>query len=239
MIPPEWKDKIMHASMKIGDTWLMASDGTPDFKEDFGGFSVAIKVKTPEEAERIFKALSEGGTVRMPMAETFWAHRFGMLDRQVRRALDGRQLEADVISRRPPTLAAGGPPLAATEPSMSYMLLVLQTPFINSTLTPEEGRHRYDDHEGLRRGPRRARHPDRRRGARLREARAPGSARGRAARASSTGHSSRQRRSSAASSCSMCRPREQAIEIAKACPAVDWATVEVREVGPCWDEFRS
>jgi PhnB protein len=75
----EWKDKIMHASMKIGDTWLMASDGTPDFKEDFGGFSVAIELKTPAEAERVFKALSEGGNVRMPMAETFWAHRFGML----------------------------------------------------------------------------------------------------------------------------------------------------------------
>jgi PhnB protein len=78
-VSKEWKDKIMHASMKIGDTWLMASDGTPDFKEDFGGFSVAIELKTPQEAEKVFKALSEGGTVRMPMAETFWANRFGML----------------------------------------------------------------------------------------------------------------------------------------------------------------
>jgi PhnB protein len=78
-VSADWKDKIMHASMKIGDTLLMASDGTPDFKEDFGGFSVAFELKTPAEAERVFKALSEGGTVRMPMAETFWAHRFGML----------------------------------------------------------------------------------------------------------------------------------------------------------------
>ena len=78
-IPADWKDKIMHASMKLGDTWLMASDAPPDFQQDFGGFSVALEVKTSEEAERVFKALSEGGTVRMPMAETFWAHRFGML----------------------------------------------------------------------------------------------------------------------------------------------------------------
>jgi PhnB protein len=78
-VSADWKDKIMHASIKIGDTWLMASDGTPDFKEDFGGFSVAVEAKTPEEAEKVFKALSAGGTVRMPMAETFWANRFGML----------------------------------------------------------------------------------------------------------------------------------------------------------------
>ena len=78
-MPAGSRDKIMHASMKMGDTWLMASDSPPDYQQDFGGFGVALEVKTPEEAEKVFKALSAGGTVRMAMEETFWANRFGML----------------------------------------------------------------------------------------------------------------------------------------------------------------
>jgi PhnB protein len=78
-VPAAWKEKIMHASIKLGDNWLMASDAPPDFQSDFGGFSVSYEVKTPEEAERVYNALLEGGTATMPMAETFWAHRFGML----------------------------------------------------------------------------------------------------------------------------------------------------------------
>lgn len=77
-VPADWKNKVMHASMKLGDTWLMASDAPPDFQSEFGGFSVAVEVKTPEEAERMYKALSEGGRITMPMEETFWAYRFGM-----------------------------------------------------------------------------------------------------------------------------------------------------------------
>jgi PhnB protein len=78
-VPPEWRDKIMHASMKIGDDLLMASDAPPQFKAPMQGFSVSVQFKDTREAERAFKALSEGGTVKMPLEETFWAARFGML----------------------------------------------------------------------------------------------------------------------------------------------------------------
>lgn len=77
--PPELRDKIMHARLVVGDTLLMGSDGQPGCQEEMKGFSVTIGVEDPAEAERIFHALEEGATVRMPMQETFWAKRFGML----------------------------------------------------------------------------------------------------------------------------------------------------------------
>jgi PhnB protein len=78
-VPPEWQDKIMHARMTVGDTVLMASDAPPNFQQPMQGFSVSIQIETPAEAERVFHALAEGGAVRMPIQETFWAQRFGML----------------------------------------------------------------------------------------------------------------------------------------------------------------
>jgi PhnB protein len=77
--PPEWKDKILHASLAIGDTVLMASDAPPDRYEQPKGFSVSLALKDVAEAERIFQSLAEGGAVRMPIRQTFWAARFGML----------------------------------------------------------------------------------------------------------------------------------------------------------------
>ena len=78
-VPPEWRKKILHARMRVGDGVLMASDAPPGRQEKPQGFSVSLFVEQPAEAERIFHALAEKGTVHMPMAETFWAHRFGML----------------------------------------------------------------------------------------------------------------------------------------------------------------
>jgi PhnB protein len=78
-VPPEWHDKIMHASLTVGDQVLMGSDAPPDRFEKPKGFSVSLNVKTPAEAERIFKALAEKGNVQMPLQQTFWAARFGML----------------------------------------------------------------------------------------------------------------------------------------------------------------
>ena len=77
--PPEWRNKIMHARLSVGDKILMASDAPPDRHEAMKGFSVTISVDDPGEAERIFHALSEAGTVQMPIQKTFWAARFGML----------------------------------------------------------------------------------------------------------------------------------------------------------------
>jgi PhnB protein len=77
--PPEWRDKIMHARLVIGDKVLMGADAPPQFFETPKGFSVSIMVDEPAEAERIFGALSQKATVRMPIQETFWARCFGML----------------------------------------------------------------------------------------------------------------------------------------------------------------
>jgi uncharacterized glyoxalase superfamily protein PhnB/uncharacterized protein YndB with AHSA1/START domain len=77
--PPEARGKIMHASFTIGDSTIMASDGMPGSTETLSGFSLSLPAKDAAEAERLFAALSDGGTVRMPLAETFWAVRFGML----------------------------------------------------------------------------------------------------------------------------------------------------------------
>jgi PhnB protein len=78
-VPAEWRKKIIHARMTIGEQLLMASDAPPDRYEPMKGFSVNITVKDPAEADRIFAALSESGTVKMAIQETFWAVRFGML----------------------------------------------------------------------------------------------------------------------------------------------------------------
>jgi PhnB protein len=76
--PPERRNKIMHARMTVGDKMLMGTDA-PDRYEPMKGFSVTISVDDPDQAERIFRALSENGTVQMPIQKTFWAARFGML----------------------------------------------------------------------------------------------------------------------------------------------------------------
>jgi PhnB protein len=78
-VPDDWKKKILHACLTFGDNMLMASDGPPGRSEKMQGISVALHPKEPAEAERLFDALSEGGQVTMPLSETFWAQKFGML----------------------------------------------------------------------------------------------------------------------------------------------------------------
>ena len=78
-VPAEWRDKILHARLSIGDSLLMASDAPPGRQGKTGGFAVNIGLKDANEGERIFRALEEAGTVIMPYSETFWALRYGML----------------------------------------------------------------------------------------------------------------------------------------------------------------
>ena len=66
-----------------------------------GGFSINIDSKDVAEAERVFNAMSEGGQVHMPFAETFWAKRFGMFIDKFGIPLDGERREADVVGDRP------------------------------------------------------------------------------------------------------------------------------------------
>lgn len=77
-IPPEWKKKIMHATLRFGEQVIMGADAPPQYYQQPQGFSVSISLNDPAEAERIFKELSAGGSVRMPLEKTFWAERFGM-----------------------------------------------------------------------------------------------------------------------------------------------------------------
>jgi PhnB protein len=77
-VPAEWRDKILHARMIVGDSVLMASDAPPEHYEQPKGFSVSFQVKEPAEAERVFQALAENGTVQMAFQKTFWSAGFGM-----------------------------------------------------------------------------------------------------------------------------------------------------------------
>jgi PhnB protein len=78
-VPPGSENKIMHASLRIGDSTVMATDGGCQGNETFQGFSLSLTASSEAEAERVFAALSEGGEVRMPLTKTFFSPRFGML----------------------------------------------------------------------------------------------------------------------------------------------------------------
>ena len=78
-MPPSYKNLIMHARLVAGDNVLMGSDAPADRFEKPQGFSVSIQVDDPSEAERIFAALADNGRITMPIQQTFWAVRFGML----------------------------------------------------------------------------------------------------------------------------------------------------------------
>ncbi len=76
--PPDQKTKIMHARLSIDGEVIMAGDAPPGHFHQPQGFAVSLMVEAPAEAESLFKALSEGGTVTMPFAPTFFSRGFGM-----------------------------------------------------------------------------------------------------------------------------------------------------------------
>jgi PhnB protein len=77
--PPDWEEKVMNASFRIGETQLMADDfvwqATPEFK----GMMLALSATNDADTKRLFDALAQGGTVQMPLAKTFWTSSFGKL----------------------------------------------------------------------------------------------------------------------------------------------------------------
>jgi PhnB protein len=79
MIPSGMEKGILHARIMFGDTLLMASDGPADRVQPMRSAYLSLSVDSNEDAERIYKVLSEGGEVFMPMCEQFFAHRFGQL----------------------------------------------------------------------------------------------------------------------------------------------------------------
>jgi PhnB protein len=78
-VPSAWHNRIIHACLKVGEAMLMASDTPPEHYEKPAGVYVNLSVEDPAEADRIFYALADQGTVVMPIERTFWAQRFGML----------------------------------------------------------------------------------------------------------------------------------------------------------------
>ena len=79
MLPPGAEEKIMHMSMRIGDTTVMASDGECLGDLNFKGFALSLTVPSDAEAARVFDALANGGKVQMPLTKTFFSSSFGML----------------------------------------------------------------------------------------------------------------------------------------------------------------
>jgi len=78
-LPPGSENKVMHTTLRIGDTVVMASDGMCTGELDFKGFTLSISVADTAAADRIFAALAAGGQVQMPLAKTFWSPYFGMV----------------------------------------------------------------------------------------------------------------------------------------------------------------
>jgi PhnB protein len=81
-VPPGSDHKIMHATLRIGELNLMVSDGNSNLQPSFKGFCLSLGVDTPEEAQRCFEALQQGGKVTMPLGKTFWSPAFGMVEDQ-------------------------------------------------------------------------------------------------------------------------------------------------------------
>ena len=78
MVPPGWENKIMHATLRIGNANVMASDGCSE-GTNFQGFSLSLTAANEADANRKFAALAEGGQVQMPLGKTFWSPCFGMV----------------------------------------------------------------------------------------------------------------------------------------------------------------
>lgn len=78
-VPADWHDKVLHTSLIVADRVVMGSDSPPQQYQAPQGISVSLNFYDVAEAERVYQALAEGGEVQMPLQETFWAERFGML----------------------------------------------------------------------------------------------------------------------------------------------------------------
>ncbi len=79
MMTPGTGDRILHASLQIGDSTVMASDGQCMGKAIFQGISLSLTAGTDAEAKRLFDALANGGQIQMPLAKTFFATSFGIV----------------------------------------------------------------------------------------------------------------------------------------------------------------
>ena len=79
LAPPDWRNKISHATFALADCMFSGSDVPPGRYQKPQGFALQLNLSDPVEAERISKTLAENGIVQMQLQETFWAFRFGVL----------------------------------------------------------------------------------------------------------------------------------------------------------------
>jgi len=79
MCPPGNESKVMHASVRIGQSTVLASDGRCEHQASFQGFALSLTVSNEAEAEKLYAKLGAGGKVMMPLTKTFFSPRFGML----------------------------------------------------------------------------------------------------------------------------------------------------------------
>ena len=77
-VPPDAKDLVMHTALPVGGITLMGADAPPGRGKAMGGFEISIEDPDQATVKRIFDALSQGGSVFMPLAATFWSPLFGM-----------------------------------------------------------------------------------------------------------------------------------------------------------------
>jgi|SRR5581483_2792055 len=77
--PSEMRDKVLHAAVQVDGAMFTGADAPPNQFEKATGVSVLLSIEDAAQADRVFNAMSEGGQVQMPIQETFWAQRFGML----------------------------------------------------------------------------------------------------------------------------------------------------------------
>lgn len=78
-VPPDWRNKVIHARLEFGGNVLMGSDAPPAHYERPQGISVSVGTPEYDDAQRIFNTLAEGGKINMPFQKTFWSSGFGML----------------------------------------------------------------------------------------------------------------------------------------------------------------
>ncbi len=79
MLAPGFENKIMHCEFKVGAMSIMASDGCSEGDANFGGFRLALSVPTAASADLAFNVLAASGKIYMPLSETFWSPRYGMV----------------------------------------------------------------------------------------------------------------------------------------------------------------
>lgn len=88
-VPEILKDKVMHARLRIGENVLYMSDTfDPSSIKQGNNISLSLEIEDTAKLEKLFKTLSEGGTVKMPLENTFWGGKIWHVCRQVWDSLD-------------------------------------------------------------------------------------------------------------------------------------------------------